>query len=184
MPIANSSPALYQLGKGIISIGEWVGLVPPPVLADVGNAPEFEVEVTEEKIEHKSSRTGVGAVDKEVIIETGYTVNFILDEVSVSNLARFVKGTVVGSNVINANTALGKEFAMEFVSDNPAGEQSTWRFHKMTLSPNGAFALIGEDFSQLGFTGTGLSDDANNPSSPFFKITVATTTTTTTTTTT
>lgn len=182
MPIGNSSPELYTLGKGIVSIGEWNGATPPAVLDDVGNAPTFDLEVTEEKLTHKSSRSGLSETDKEVVIETAYTLTFVLDEISVSNLAKLVKGTVTGGNVVKANTNIGKEFAIKFVTDNPIGLNATYEFHKCTLSPNGAFSLIGDTFAELSFTATGLSDVANNPTSKFFTVTFQTTTTTTTTT--
>lgn len=184
MPIQNSSVELYQLGKGIVSIGAWVGTTPPGSLADVGNSPAFDVEVTEEKLEHKSSRSGTSKTDKTVITEAGYTINFTLDEVSVENIARYLAGTIAGTNVVRANQALGTEFAIKFVSDNPIGLNATWEFHKVTLASNGAFPLIGDEFSEIAFTGTGLEDVANNPNSTFFTVTFATTTTTTTTTTT
>lgn len=183
MPIQSPSTELYSLGKGILSIGEWVGATPPGSLTDVGNSPRFEVEVTEERLEHFSSRSGTRQKDKIVVLETGYTVNFDLDEISIANLQKFLKATLSGSNVLYANTVLDKEYALQFVSDNPVGENSTWLFHRVQLNPGAAFNLISEEWQLLTFEGEGLSDTANNPDSPFFTVTFATTTTTTTTTT-
>lgn len=182
MPITPHSTSLYQLGKGTLSIGEWSGTTPPGSYTDVGNCPSLEVEVTEEKLAHYSSRTDTRLKDKEVTLETGYTVNFTLDEIALSNLKIYLKGSLSGVNVIQANTALNKEYAVKFVSNNPVGQDQTWEFWRMTLSPNGAFSLIGEDWATLAFTGEGLADTDNHASSPYFNVTYATTTSTSTTT--
>ena len=141
------------------------------------------MEVTEEKLEHFSSRTGTKTKDKSVILETGYNVNFDLDEVSVANLQVYLKGTLSGTRKILANTALENEYALKFVSDNPAGQNQTWEFWRCKLSPGGAFGLISDEWGLLTFTGEGLADTANHPATPYFDVTFATTSTTTTSTT-
>ena len=119
-----------------------------------------------------------------MVLESGYTLNFDLDEMSIKNLQIFLKATLSGTNVLLANTQLDKEFAVKFVSDNPVGPNETWEFWKTSLSPGGAFSLISDEWTLLTFTGDGLADTAENPTSPYFTVTYATTTTTTTTTTT
>jgi hypothetical protein len=181
--ISSPSPQLYSLGRGILSIGEWNGTTPPTYpggFVDVGNCPRFEVEVTEEKLEHFSSRSGTRLKDKVVILETGYTLNFDFDEISVENLKVFLKGTLSGY-VISANQALDREYAVRFVSDNPVGPNEKWEFHRTQLSPGGPFNLISDEWGTLTFAGDGLADTANHATSPFFTVTYASTTTTTTT---
>lgn len=187
MPIPSSpSTQLYTLGKGILYIADWVGDTPPEAVdyTDLGNAPSLEVEVTEEKLNHFSSRSGVRSKDKSVILETGYMVKFTLDEISITNLQAFLKATLFGDFVLRANTALDKEYALKFVSDNPYGPNEVWEFWKVQLSPGGAFSLIGDEWSTLSFSGEGLSDTANHAVTPFFNVTFYTTTTTTSSTTT
>jgi hypothetical protein len=179
MPASSPSTTLYTLGKGIVSIAAWSGTTPPGTLDDVGNCPRFEVEVTEETLDHYSSRSGTRVKDKQVVIETGYTLNFDLDEFSVANLAMFLKGSV-SANVISANTVLDTEYAVKFVSDNPAGPNETWEFHRCKLSPGGNMSLISDEWALMSFTGEGLADTSNQPTSPYFTVTFATTTTTTT----
>ena len=178
MPAQNPSTTLYTLGRGIVSVGAWIGASPPGSLSDVGNSPRFEAEVVEELLDHFSSRSGTRDKDKQVTLETGFTLNFDLDELSVSNLAMFLKGSISG-NVISANTQLDKEYEVQFVSDNPAGPNETWEFHRCKLTPGGALNLISDEWSLMTFAGEGLSDVANNPTSPYFTVTFATTTTTT-----
>jgi len=181
MAIATShSTTLYTLGRGVLSIGDWVGTTPPSSFQDLGNAPSVEVEVTEETLDHFSSRTGLKLKDKSVVLESGYMVNFELDELSVKNLQVYLKATLSGSNVLLANTAVDKEYALKFVSDNAAGPNETWEFWRCKISPGGPFSLIGDEWLTLSFAAEGLSDSENHATSPFFTVTFATTTTTTT----
>ena len=182
VPTAHST-LLYTLGRGIVSIGEWSGATPPAGGAyyDVGNSPAFSVEVTEETLEHFSYRSGTRTKDKEVSLETGYTVSFQLDEPSVKNMKNFLKATLTGENVLNANQNLNQEFALKFVSDNPSGPNQKWEFWRCKLSPYGALSLIADEWLVMSFTAEGLADTDNHPTSQHFSVTFATTTTTTTT---
>jgi hypothetical protein len=181
MPASSPSTSLYQLGRGVVSIGEWNGTTPPASYTDVGNSPRFEVEVTEETLDHYSSRSGTRLKDKTVIVETGYTLNFDLDEISIKNLQMFLKATLSGakSHILLANTVLDKEYAVKFDSANPAGPDETWEFWRAKLSPGGPFSLIGDEWSLITFSAEGLADTANHATSPYFTVTFATTTTTT-----
>jgi hypothetical protein len=172
----------YMIGKGILYIAKF-GATAPGVYEDVGNCTKFEFEMTEEEKEHFASRSTTKEQDAVIVIQTGYNVNFELDEVSIENLRRFIKGTVVGG-VLNANAAANTYYALKFVSDNPAGPNGVWEFWKCKITPNGAFALIGDDWAVMSYTGKGMADRLNHASCPFFQVTFATVVTTTSTTTT
>lgn len=176
---ASPSTNNYQLGRGILSLAEFSGGA-PGAYTDMGNCPAFSMEVTEEKLPHYSSRTGTKTKDKEVVIETGYNLTFDLDEVSINNLKIFLKGTT-SENKVYANQSLDREFAVRFVTDNPAGPNETWYFWRVTLSPNGPFSLISDEWSTMSFNGEGLSDTVNHSSSSYFDVYFVTTTSTTTT---
>lgn len=169
----------YMIGKGILSIGVWSGGV-AGAYADVGNCTKFEFEMTEESKEHFASRTSTKEQDLEVVIQTGYSVNFELDEMAVENLRMFLKASQSGK-ILYANQSAQTYYALKFVSDNPAGPNITWEFWKTKLTPNGAFSLIGDEFTTLSFSGKGLADRAGHNTSPFFTATYDTTTTTSTT---
>ena len=64
----------------------------PTGYRDLGNAPEFNVTVEVETLEHQSSREGLKIVDKEVIISQDVSVSFQLDEINNENLALFFSG--------------------------------------------------------------------------------------------
>lgn len=176
------SSTLYTLGKGILSIADYDVDCGALSWTDLGNSPRLEVEVTEERLDHFSSRSGAREKDKVVILETGYNINFDLDEMSVTNLNLFLKGTLSGGgNKILANTALDNEYVLRFISDNPAGPNETWEFWRLRLTPGGAFSLISDEWTALSFAGEGLADNDCHSTSPFFDVTFCTTTTTSTT---
>lgn len=178
-PTVSPSTSLYTLGRGVISLGEWNGATPPAAYKDVGNCPMFEVEVTEETLDHFSSRGGLKVKDKQVILETGYTVKFQLDEMSLYNLKVLLKATLSGGNVLLANTVSNAEFSIKFISDNAVGENQKWEFWRLKLKPGSAFSLIGDEWTILEFEGEGLADVTNHVTSPYFTVTYETTTSTT-----
>jgi hypothetical protein len=187
MPDISPSTENYSLGKGVLKIGEWSGATAPTYpgqYTDVGNCPEFTIEVTETVLDHYSSRSGIKVKDKTVTLETGYTLKFKLDEKSVLNMKMFLKATLSGVNVLLANTQLNKEYALAFQADNPVGPNDLWQFWRCKLKPDGAFNLIGDTWQEMGFSGEGLADVAGHETSPYFSVTFATTTSTTSTTTT
>ena len=171
MPASSPSTTLYTLGRGILYVGSWTGATPPvAVTTDVGNCPKFDVEVTEEKLDHFSSRTGIKTKDKTVTLQAGYTLAFDLDEISMYNLAQYLRGTLVTASQISAMTALDAEYALKFVANNPAGPSETWHFYRVRLTPGGAFSLIADEWTKMSFSGEGLSDVANHATSPYFTV--------------
>lgn len=177
-----TSPSVdnYMIGKGILYIAPWDGGVVGEY-QDVGNCPRFEFEMTEQSIDHYSSRQGTKEQDDEVVIQTGYGVNFTLDEISVENLRMFMKASLGGSRILYANQNTNKYYGLRFISDNPKGPNTKFEFWKCKITPNGAFSLISDEFTTLSFSGKGLSDKANHSTSPFFTATFDTTTSSTTT---
>lgn len=183
MPTPHSTEN-YSIGKGILYIGEWSGTTPPTDpsgYAEIGNCPSIEIEPTIERLPHYSSRSGFRTKDKNPVIQQEYMVNFECDEIATQNLSYWMQGTKT-ANVVAGLTAVDQEFALKFISDNPIGPNGTWRFWRVTLSPNGAMQLIGEEWMVQAYAAEGLADVANNPTEPYFTYTAVTTTTTTTTT--
>jgi len=64
------------------------------------------------------------------------------------------------------------EGKLRFVSDNPAGEDQELEIWRVSLTPSGDTAMIGDDWSTLGFTGEVLKDETGHPDSPYFNITM------------
>lgn len=59
---------------------------------------------------------------------------------------------------------------LRFVSDNPAGTQQELQIWRCSLTPTGDTAMIGEDWSTLGFSGEILKDSTGHPDSPYMDI--------------
>lgn len=62
------------------------------------------------------------------------------------------------------------EGMLRFVSDNPAGTQQELEIWRCSLTPAGDTAMIGDDWSTLGFTGEILKDETGHPDSPYMNI--------------
>lgn len=182
MPEPSSSNNL-AIGKGILSVAQWSG-GSIGAYSDMGNVNSVEIEPVIERLPHYSSRSGFKTKDKNPITQTEYNLNFVAEEIAAVNLNRFLLGTINGNTIFGLMGA-NIEYAVRFVSDNPLGPNQTWDFWKLTLSPNGAMQLIGDEWMSMSFSGEGLADTGGHPTSPYFTIvsTEATSTTTTTTTT-
>jgi len=79
----------YTLGKGKMLFkkdGE-------DFYRDLGNAPAFTLNVTIDKLEHFSSRSGISVKDLEVITQMTVGGSFTLDEANGENLSMFVMST-------------------------------------------------------------------------------------------
>ncbi len=71
---------------------------------------------------------------------------------------------------LNALAQTTIEGFMRFVSDNPVGNQQELQIWRVSLTPSGDTAMIGDDWSTLTFAGEILKDDADHPASPYFDI--------------
>jgi hypothetical protein len=121
---------------------------------------------------------GLRERDAYPVIQAGYSVSFECDEIASANLQRFLLATRVGQD-IRMHQDPNALYALKFVSDNPIGINYRWVFHKCAITPNGAMALIGEEWMTMAFTAEGLADRVNSAASPYATITVVSTTTTT-----
>ena len=72
--------------------------------------------------------------------------------------------------VVRAFKETQVEGFLRFVSGNPAGGQRELKIWRVSLTPTGDTALIGEDWATLGFTGEILKDETGHPDSPYFDI--------------
>lgn len=92
----------YNLGRGKIYAADLVSGLPGDAgWRDLGNAPEFNINVEVETLEHQSSREGLKVTDKEVVISQKINVSFQLDEINFQNLALFFSGTASAAALTN-----------------------------------------------------------------------------------
>lgn len=171
-----------SIGKGVLTIAEWSGGSIGSYV-QIGNCNSIEIEPVLERLPHYSAQSGFKQKDKNPVVQTDYNLSFVAEEMAAVNLNRFLLGTING-NTIFGLMATDVEYALHFVADNPIGINQTWDFWKMTLSPNGALQLIGEEWMSMSFTGEGLADKANHATSPYFTVVSHEATSTTSTTTT
>lgn len=108
----------YNLGRGALYFSSLVASL-PDAYRHLGNAPEFNISVEVETLEHQSSLQGLRVVDKEVIISQKISVSVQLDELNSENVALFFSGVAVtfanavavagfSSHVMIASIALGR----------------------------------------------------------------------------
>lgn len=84
----------YTLGRGIVRLANLTaaGLPDASGFRDLGNAPEFNINVSVEDIRHQSSRQTLKFTDKRCVISQEVGLSFILDEINFQNLAAFFSG--------------------------------------------------------------------------------------------
>jgi len=135
--------------------------------------------------------TGVGAITSGVlavtddtettqyVAGTDYTVDAAVGRVKLLDTGSIaadsdvkIKGSCEASTYkkIKAIAVSELEGALRFVSDNPVGNNMELQIHRASLTPAGDTAMIGEDWSTLGFEGEVLKDETGHPDSPYFNI--------------
>lgn len=96
-----------------------------------------------------------GAITEDEVLEVSYGF-----DAPAYSLVKAFKNTLV-------------EGRLCFISDNPAGSQQELEIWRCSLTPAGDTAMIGDDWSTLGFTGEILKDEVGHPDSPYMNIILA-----------
>lgn len=258
------------LGRGTIyvcDIGGSGGTTKGKAWRDLGNATAFSCNISTQKLEHKSSRSGLAVIDKSVVTEQKAEIKFTLDEINAENAALFFSGAkathtnvaiagfseyamitsvtkgrwydIVNSSgeraydvaagdltveksgspdtalVLNTDyeldSKMGRIFilstgvvladgdqvdvtlaaaagakpvtevrgqtqtstlvAVKFIGENPANNDKQFEFqaHQVQLASDGDFAMIGEQFATLGFSGVLESNETEDADAPYFR---------------
>jgi hypothetical protein len=272
--LANTSD--YNLGRGKLYLATLTNGIPGPY-RDLGNCPEFNVSLENERLDHQSSRSGLRVTDKSVVVSQTVNINFTLDELNFQNLALFFSGESADEAITNpaiagvterelvasapdftdfdgprwydlknasgvrcydiatANLTLASDTAgadntlvegtdyavdekngrvmflstttlidegdditftlaadagavnpdevraltqttvtaaLKFISENPANNdaQTEYQFHQVQLSAEGDLALIGDEYSTMGFTAVAESNETADANSPTLTI--------------
>lgn len=76
-------------------------------------------------------------------------------------------------NVVNGLQTTAIEGLLRYVSDNPEGPNMEIRMWKVSLTPDGDTAFIGDDWSTMSFTGEILKDATGHPANPYLEVIVA-----------
>ena len=115
---------------------------------------------------------------------TDYEIDISLSDDSIGRIRIIEDGSITAGETLHvsyqysalsytkvsafANTQVTGQ--LRFVSDNPAGNQQELIVWTVSLTPAGDTALIGDDWSTLGFAGEILKDETNHPLSPYMDI--------------
>lgn len=111
------------------------------------------------------------------------TVDYTLDSSTGRIMFKSTGSVVSGDDVTVKFAALAYTYAkiegikntqmegiFRFVSDNPVGKNKHLIVWRLSLTPNGDTAFIGDDWSTLSFEGEVLKDQENHPESPYLDI--------------
>jgi hypothetical protein len=102
IPIQNE----YLLGKGKVSLCERDANGAVSKAIYTGNAPEFKLSMTNEKITHKESLSGLNRQDREIVTAIGMEFSLTLESISKENIALLTWGT----NIAIASAATQSHF--------------------------------------------------------------------------
>lgn len=89
---ADPKVAEYSLGGGFISIADLSAGGQPGAFRKLGNCPEVTITVNTETFEHSSVQDGAPAQDLSVIIDSGMSLAFSMENWSAENMALFLLG--------------------------------------------------------------------------------------------
>jgi hypothetical protein len=91
----NRGPSIKEisLGGGFIEIAELGATGQPGAFRDLGTTQEVTVTVNTESYEHSTPHDGAPAQDLSVIIDSGASLTFSMDNMSAENMALFLLGT-------------------------------------------------------------------------------------------
>lgn len=122
----------------------------PEHFRHLGNAPGFSLNLETETLEHLNSRSGVRAVDREVILSQKIGVSVTLDEINFDNLALFLSGavakdqtqsartTTTTNKLLHADAVKGREYELRDASENRLYDLSPTTAHLVVKSGSGA----------------------------------------------
>lgn len=158
MTINNTSPNVDEYGilKGIVSVQPGM----TGTYLDIGNVPEFEFTPNIEELPHNSSRGGIRARDKTVVLEKGGDLRLVLEEWTAFNLSIVlladlldVTGPPTGSSLDILSNAQFTA-AVRFQGQNDVGPRWNFQFNRVDFVPTSSLNLIAEDdWSNMEITG-------------------------------
>lgn len=138
----------YNLGRGIVYVSLLNTAGRPVSFRDMGNATEFNINVESETLEHRSSRSGLADVDKEVELSRAMTLSVTFDELNLQNVADFLAGEIA----THTNVAVAGFAEWEMV---PAGTLVAGRWYDIkNSSHNRAYDVRTADITVKTTNGT------------------------------
>lgn len=177
---ANSIAATGVTGNGnltVINQGRWYDLY-----EDATGKPTTDPQG--KRIYDIGTVTVTGAGSTVMVEGTDYTVDSIMGRIFVINGGDMVAGDYDVDLAANASAAANIEIvkaltttsltgALKFISENPANAnvKTEYQFHKVGLTAEGDFSLIGDDWTTMQLSGAAESNENADPDSPYCTIT-------------
>jgi len=171
MENVSHSTELYTLGKGILKFDRFDVDGLPTGLRDLGNAPNFNLTIEIEKIEHFSSREGISTIDWTRTKVRRLKGSFELEEFDRENLRLwlFGKAGAFGIAPLTSGDLLG---ILDFWPMNDIGPNYHYEGWRVKLTPTGSLGFISEDLGRFGFEFESESDLTVHPDSPYGLLTL------------
>jgi len=124
----------YTVSKGELHFSLFrAGTEVPAGFRFLGNAPEFNITIENETLDHYSSTRGIREKDASIVLETNASGTMTLDDIQVENLALFMFGE---SQVLSQTSATAQ---VENVTDVLQGH--SYQIGVSDVNPSGARAL-------------------------------------------
>lgn len=132
----------------------------------LGNAPQFQLELGVDKLDHFSSMTGVKTKDQSIVLEKTCTLTMSIEEVTLKNLQLALLGDSVNSDTdttdgglqgfdIGVNSQING--VVELIGSNDVGPQYKVTLPSVNFTPSNAIDFIGDDWAIIELTGDVLA---------------------------
>lgn len=123
---------------------------------DMGNTPTVELNLSVEKLDHFSSRTGVRSKDRSIVLSKSMTLRIVFDEFTPENWGLALMGEVHNSSpeyVIDIFSLSEITGAYRLVGTNQVGAPVQMDLPSVSFTPSSAVNLISEEWATAEITG-------------------------------
>jgi len=123
----------YTLGRGEVYFAPFkTGTETPGAERYLGNTPEFNLTIEEEKLEHYSSDRGIKEKDRSISLQVNRSGSLVCDNIDIDNVAAFFfgsKSTITQSSLsvtdeVLTSVELGRYYPLGQSTSNPTGYQN------------------------------------------------------------
>ena len=136
----------YTIGRGQVAIAIRTGGTLGSY-TNVGNAPELNVSIEIETVDHVVSTGGINIIDEMIPISIRRRATLVLDEVSANFYAYFLSGTVAADVVSSGSSLI--DGGLRFTESNPRGSNRIWTMPEVYISPGADLSLINDQWRTI-----------------------------------
>lgn len=171
--LISPSTGLYQIGKANVYFTKDGG-----TRRHVGNVSAASIQIETDKLDHFSAMEGIKKKDFSATLSSTCTVKLTLEEISAPNLALALLGDTEatdsdteggGNKAFNIGAVESTTGRLEIIGSNDVGPKWTYDLFAVTITPDDAVELIGDDFAGLAVTGDCLAQDVGGSKTAYGK---------------